>query len=362
MSLTYKMLAASKSGVVEQNPNPFNFSNLTNVGLSSYATSNQITITGLTANAPVTVSVNTGQVDAGTTALSGSWSSSKEVTVSPSGTIVVRPRRVSSSSYYSTTSQTVTVGTGSDSWTNRTVDIDLSPSSFPSQTLSGLTAGTFHYFSAHTITGITPSVSYQLTRYSNTDLYNLAVGTTSPGTFYSNPTTLNFTSSGSGTAVFQAEINTPYYWYQSSLAVRLRSPYSGAYSGLSYQTARTSTFTSGTTSASAPAGTTYDFAITMSNLPTGAPGYSGPRVIWRGDVSTGFVELSWNGTNWYSGASYLDMNDAGAPSLSATSVTFYLRVTAPSTPGQVSYQYLTCAPTGNSNFLSASVSRTLTAT
>jgi hypothetical protein len=110
------MFSSSMSVVVDLTPNAFNFTDQTGVALSSTITSNTVTITGLSPNVSITVSGSGGTVDAGTSSLSGTFSSSKTVTTSGSGTIVVAGRMSSSGSYNQQTSMTITAGTVSDTW------------------------------------------------------------------------------------------------------------------------------------------------------------------------------------------------------------------------------------------------------
>lgn len=367
MSSAFKVLAASNAVAVEQNPDPFSFNNLTNVGLSSTATSNQITITGLTANAPVTVSVNTGQVDAGTTALSGVWASSKEVTVSGSGTIVVRPRRTASSSYYTTTSQTVTVGSGNTTWTNRTVDISLSPSGFVAVTNSNATPSATYTFSTGSFTGLTSGQSYYLRSYSTGGTsVDFAVDIDGSNFSPTNPSSTTFVFSG--TENWTVRMDAAYYWSYYDAYFYIQSPYSG--SNTSTIRYRVDTPTAGgivgSNSASVPADTTHVFTFTISSLPVGDGSYAGVNVGWRGDVWSGTYigELSWDGTNWVTATftdDALSMSDPGAPSLGATSVTFYFRMRAEPTAGNVASQSIYYGPIGRT-YKDISTSCTVTAT
>jgi hypothetical protein len=116
---------SSSFGVVsvDLTPDTFNFSDQTNVALSSTITSNTVTITGLSPNISITVSGTGGTIDAGTSALSGTFAASKSVTTSGTGTIVVAGRITSSGSYNQQTSMTITVGTVSDTWNATTTNI-----------------------------------------------------------------------------------------------------------------------------------------------------------------------------------------------------------------------------------------------
>src|SRR6056300_1350195 len=111
MSIALTFLRGANGIVGSQVPDSFSFTDLTNQALNSTITSEEITVTGLIAYATVTVSCNVGEIDAGTSALSGTWETSKDVTVSASGSIKVRARRTSSNTYADSVSQVITVGT-----------------------------------------------------------------------------------------------------------------------------------------------------------------------------------------------------------------------------------------------------------
>jgi len=345
MTSAFKILASSNSvsTPVEQNPDSFNFNNLNNVGPSSTATSNQITITGLTANAPVTVSVNVGEVDAGTSTLSGVWESSKEVTVSASGTIVVRPRRQASSSYYATTSQTVTVGSGSDSWTNRTVDVDLIPSVFSDDGGNTSAPVALYTFAQGSIQGLTPNANYYLTRLENTVDYEVAAGTTSVGAFTSNQVRTPFTTSASGTAVFQAKVAVPYHWLYGNVSFYIESAYSLdqnlSYISLNNVATTADLSTNISLSQSAPAGTAVDWIVTIGNLPVSTVGVDSISIY----DSVGFFNIPSEGISLTSGATTFSGGVFISAPVSATEV-FYVRVIAPTTVGATANRFVTVDP------------------
>ena len=67
----------------------FSFTPVTGQEANTIVTSSNVTITGLEPNLSTTVTATGGSVDAGTTALSGSFAASQTLTSSPSGTILV---------------------------------------------------------------------------------------------------------------------------------------------------------------------------------------------------------------------------------------------------------------------------------
>lgn len=106
-------------------PTAFSFTDSSGIELSTLTTSGTVTISGLEPNYTLlSVSCTGGEIDAGTSALSGTWATSKTVTVSATGTIVVAARATSSSNFLTAVNVVVTVGTGSDTYTITTRDVD----------------------------------------------------------------------------------------------------------------------------------------------------------------------------------------------------------------------------------------------
>jgi hypothetical protein len=116
----------TKSVVI--NPNPFNFTNKTSANLNQAYTSGIVTISGLEPNYTITVyAPHPGSVDAGPTGVSGSFSYSKTVTTSATGTLNVVLRMISSTSFSTQKSCNFTIGSVSKPWTVTTVGQDLTP-------------------------------------------------------------------------------------------------------------------------------------------------------------------------------------------------------------------------------------------
>ena len=140
-------------------PNSFTFTDITNAELNTVYNSNTVTVSGLTPYITVTVtSIGGGTVDAGTSSLSGSYSGSKTVVTSGSGTLVVSVKNTSSKNYSSTTSCGATVGGVTGTFNIRTkIEIDSTPDPFNFNTSYNLQPGIFYSSDQITITGLTPN-------------------------------------------------------------------------------------------------------------------------------------------------------------------------------------------------------------
>lgn len=362
MKAAVKALMGS-GGTVEQTPDAFNFTNSTGA-INGTAVEKEITITGLYPGYPVTVSCSGGLIDAGTTVVSGSYGTSKDVIVSPSGTIRVRARLVASNTYYAYVYQTVFVGTGSDSWSVRTRDVDVGPNSgWSNQTLNNQVPGAYRTFSQQTITGITSGVNHRITASSSSPYNtNYQIEIENSG-FITNLS--DYTFFASDPITWQVKMFAGNYWKSYRMIPRLYSVYSGAsVTGPTYTLNTQTPFTSSTSPVTVPSGTQHTFTITMTNLPTTDPNYAGVKVFSRPDISGGSPEFSWDGNTWYpENFTALDMNDTGAPSLSATSVTFYMRVSASTNPSfRNTGTYVSFGPGAAGFTNSAYIELTVTAT
>jgi hypothetical protein len=100
-------------------PDPFTFTDVTGAALNTTYTSNTLTITGLEPNTSnvIVQAPSGGLIDAGTTALSGTFATSKSITTSSTGTLVVAARVTSSSSGGTAVNCLVQVASGSDTYT-----------------------------------------------------------------------------------------------------------------------------------------------------------------------------------------------------------------------------------------------------
>jgi hypothetical protein len=145
--------------VLDTQPDPFSFTAVTNAELSTVYTSNTVTITGLGANNPITVSSSNGTVDAGTSALSGTFASSKSVTASASGTLVIAARGTSSANLSTAVAISVTVGSSNAGWSITTRAADLVPDQFTFTDVTNAALSTQYTSNTVTVTGLEPNTS-----------------------------------------------------------------------------------------------------------------------------------------------------------------------------------------------------------
>ena len=179
-------------------PDAFTFTDVNNTNLSTITTSGTITVTGVDPSQSITVSVSGGEVDAGTSTLSGTWSStSKTVTSSASGTFVIAARASSSSSYGTAVNVVVTIGGVSDTYTITTKSTPQPSFTFTDTT--GAEVGISYTSSTVTATGLDAGQSISISATGGT----IDAGTSSlSGTFASSKTV---TASASGTFVIAAK-------------------------------------------------------------------------------------------------------------------------------------------------------------
>lgn len=112
--------------IVQQPRNLF-FPAVNNVKLNTLVRSQAVTISNLEPGYPVTVSAINGYVDAHDSLLTGSYSTSKTVRASSTGTIIVRCEQQSSNNPIEQTSANVIVGGASTTWNVTTKSIDTTP-------------------------------------------------------------------------------------------------------------------------------------------------------------------------------------------------------------------------------------------
>lgn len=134
--------------LTDLDPNAFSFTAQVGIAPSTVTTSNTVTVGGLAPNYPVVVSVVNGLLDAGTSALSGTFATTnKTVTTSATGTLVVAARLTSSSSFLTALTCTVTVGNGSAIFSVTTM-------AQPEGSVSYTTAGTFTWTAPQHVTSV----------------------------------------------------------------------------------------------------------------------------------------------------------------------------------------------------------------
>ncbi len=187
-------------------PTAFSFTDQTNVERSTLITSNLITVSGLEPNYSVTVSCTGGSIDAGTSSAPGVWVTSKSVTTSGTGTLVVRARQTSSASFGTAVSCSISVGSGSDpSWTVTTRGPDLTPSAYSFTSQTNVPQNIEVYSNTVTVTGLEPNYSVTLSSSGDTG-HGLSAGTTAISGSYSTSTSV--TTSGTGTLVVRARVRS----------------------------------------------------------------------------------------------------------------------------------------------------------
>jgi hypothetical protein len=179
-------------------PDSFTFGSQSGLSTSVTATSNQITISGLEPSTSFTITASGGSVDAGTTSLSGTFSSSKTVTTTASGTLVAAARTTTSSSFNTSVVVTVSVGTGSGTFTATTRDFDQTPNDFNFPSVGGAELNTLYTSQTVTVTGLEPNASFTITASNDGGASFVAVdaGTTSLSTIFSSSKTVTTTASG----------------------------------------------------------------------------------------------------------------------------------------------------------------------
>ena len=285
MSLLARFLVASSvSGGQDTTPNAFSFTNVTTSSAGVITTSETITVTGMSAGSSVSVSCTSGQIDAGTSSLSGTWETSKTVTASGSGTIQLRAR-ITSGDYIDSVNQAITVNGVSTTWTVTTSDADLVPSSFSGFYILGLTpSATAQDLGLGTVTGLSPNADYYLEEYGIPDEnmeYFVGTSSTSSVTsftnFPANRTTnfsVPFTTDSLGTAYFKVKPVLEYNWTESEVRLVIKSSYSGSTSATWRNCiARTEPQFSVSPSLSSPqvvasAGIQVEWEVVFTNLPT----------------------------------------------------------------------------------------------
>jgi CSLREA domain-containing protein len=110
--------SAGKCQATDTTPDPFTFTDLTGVPLSTVQTSNAITVSGIAA--PAAISIVGGEYELNS---SGTWSSSSPTTVANGDT--VRVRHTSAATPSTAVDTTLTIGGVSDTFTSTTLGPDL---------------------------------------------------------------------------------------------------------------------------------------------------------------------------------------------------------------------------------------------
>jgi hypothetical protein len=156
-------------------PNPFTFSSQANVGLSTIVLSNIVIISGITG--PVSVQIINGEYSIN----GGAWASAN-TTLTNGATLQVR--HVSSNSFSTTITTSITVGLTTETLQSTTVAQDTIPNSFSFTSVTGASLNTVYNSNAITVAGInSPSaISISGGTYSkNGAAYTSVAGTVASG-------------------------------------------------------------------------------------------------------------------------------------------------------------------------------------
>jgi hypothetical protein len=189
-------------------PAAFNFTDVTEATVSTVYTSNTVTVSGLEPSSSITVSASGGTIDAGTSALSGTFASSKAVTTTASGTLVVAARVTSSASFGTAANCTVTVGTGSDTYTVTTRAADTTPNAFTFTDVTNAQLSTLYQSNTVTVTGLEPNYLLTFSVGNSATQYDAGTATLS-GTWKTGGTTsATVTTSASGTFVMASRVTS----------------------------------------------------------------------------------------------------------------------------------------------------------
>ena len=158
-------------------PNPFTFTDRTNVALSTEYKSNAITVSGINVSTPISI---TG----GTYSINGGTYTSASSTVTLGNTVKVR--KVSAGTYSTTKSATLTIGGVSDTFSVTTManPVDTTPDAFHFTDRTDVALNTEYKSNAITVAGINAAAPISITggTYAiNGGTYTSASGTVSLG-------------------------------------------------------------------------------------------------------------------------------------------------------------------------------------
>lgn len=120
-------------------PTTYTFTNLIDQPRNTTIQSNTVTVSGLEANYPITVSATNGQIKAATggTALPPTFVDTQEVLTSGAGTLLVQAQTTTSEFGSISADTNVQVGVGSSTWTVATKAADITPNTFTIPTTTG---------------------------------------------------------------------------------------------------------------------------------------------------------------------------------------------------------------------------------
>jgi hypothetical protein len=178
-------------------PNPFTFTDVTNVALSTTQTSNTITISGL--NAATSVSISGGTYSKN----GGAYTSSAGTAVN-GDTFAVR--HTSSASFSTAVNTTLNVGGVTDTFTSTTLASDTTPNQFTFTDVTNVAVSTTQTSNTITISGLNTSTSVSIsggTYSKNGGAYTSSAGTAVNGDTFA----VRHTSSGSFSTAVSTTLN-----------------------------------------------------------------------------------------------------------------------------------------------------------
>ena len=142
-----KSFTVNQAAPPDTTPNPFTFTDRTNVALSTEFKSNAITVSGINTATPISVS-------GGTYSVNGAAYTSASSTVSLGNTVKVR--KVSAGTYSTTKSAILTIGGVSDTFSVTTManPVDTTPDAFTFTDRTGVALSTEYKSNAITVSGI----------------------------------------------------------------------------------------------------------------------------------------------------------------------------------------------------------------
>ena len=149
----------STAPAIDNTPDAFSFTDVGGATTNTVYTTDNVTITGLQPNYSITVTASGGTVDAGTSALSGTFATSKTVTTDALGSIVVSARVTSSPSAGATVNCVVTIGTLSDTFSVTTFSSGNQVNQFTFTDIDNASFSTVYTSNTITVSGLTPGLS-----------------------------------------------------------------------------------------------------------------------------------------------------------------------------------------------------------
>lgn len=151
--------------VPDLTPDPFKFTDLIDTQLNTWIRSETITVTGLEPDSPIEITGTGGMVDCGPVSVSGMFATSVTAITSLTGTLLLQIQVRAGLTERIKTSMSVSVGTGSATWSVTTKTIDPIPDmgSFVFDPVVGAEFNVLATSPVITITGLEPNVLFTIT-------------------------------------------------------------------------------------------------------------------------------------------------------------------------------------------------------